>query len=87
MDIVGLQPDMRVGWVVEIKWSDIYRDKPEKLKGQIGFCKKHGLKAMKVTSKTVFSEEKLDEVLVQFWPAALYCYILGHNILKTKWRN
>ncbi len=87
VDIVGLQPDMRVGWVVEVKWSDIYRDKPEKLKGQIGFCKKHGLKAMKVTSKTVFSEEKLDEVLVQFWPAALYCYILGHNILKTKWRN
>ena len=82
VDMVGMDKAMKAAWATEVKWSDAYCGHPEKLKAQIGFCKKHGLARLRVTSKTFKGDIEHEGVSLEFVPASLYCYILGHNILN-----
>ncbi len=84
VDIVALDPVFNVRWVCEVKWSDRYFNNPDLLKPQMVFAQKHGLKRFGVTTKTCFGDQVLNGVEITYFPAALYCYVLGYNILHRE---
>lgn len=71
-------------WAVEVKWSDRPGKHPEGLKEQIGFCKKNGLSQILVTTRTFHGSTQREGVRIEFQPASLYCYTVGHNLVKGK---
>lgn len=81
VDIVRLNRMLEVDLALEVKWSDRYVDRPEELKPQLEFAARHGLKELSVTTKTFFGEKQESGLTLRYIPAALYCYVLGHNIL------
>jgi len=84
VDIVMLGPKQKVGWAVEVKWSDRYCEKPEELKSLISFCHKNRLKDVLVTSRTKMLTCKIDGITIPFEPTSTYCYELGYNIIHGK---
>jgi hypothetical protein len=84
VDIVMLGPKQKVGWAVEVKWSDRYCEKPEELKSLISFCHKNRLKDVLVTSRTKLLTCKIDGITIPFEPTSTYCYTLGYNIIHGK---
>jgi hypothetical protein len=81
VDIVYLTPQQKLGWAVEVKWSDRYCEKPEELKSIVTFCRANNLKRTVVTSRTKTLSCKVDEVIINFLPSSLYCYTVGYNII------
>ncbi|HVJ04671.1 MAG TPA: ATP-binding protein [Candidatus Saccharimonadales bacterium] len=73
-----------VAWAVEVKWSDRFPERPHELAGAIGFCRKNNLSKIMVTSKTTTSTLQEHGVVIEFEPASLYCYTVGHNLITTK---
>ena len=84
LDMVYLGARLDAQWAIEVKWSDAYLERPEKLKEQVAFCKRNGLKQLTVTSRNILAGTELDEVEIEFVPAALYCYALGRDILNRR---
>ena len=84
VDIVHLDPSGAVGWALEVKWSDSYMDHPDKLSRQVGFCRRHEIKDLQVTTKTQTGVHDCEGINVRFQPAALYCYQAGYNIIRWK---
>lgn len=82
VDIVNLGSDQKPEWALEAKWSDRIVNRPTELKGLVSFCKRHELDEALVTTKTMRSEGRVDEVRLNFVPASEYCYTLGRNILR-----
>ena len=88
VDIVNLnQQRQKPLWAVEVKWSDRYCDHPDELKSLVSFCNANGLKNTLVTSMTrnIFCEQ--DGVKIEFVPASLYCYTVGHNLVRRKFQD
>ena|SRR5487761_627978 len=71
-------------WAVEVKWSDQYCDKPEELTNVVGFCQDNHLTDPLVTSKTQTMTCKVDNVVIRFVPASVYCYTVGYNIIRGR---
>ena len=84
MDIVSLGFDQKVSWVIEVKWSDRYLERPRELRSLIGFCHAQNLPGASVTSMTSQGSVDIENVTLRFMPASLYCYILGYNLLHQK---
>jgi len=84
VDIVSLNEKLRPGWVVEVKWSDRYYDHPEELKSLHRFCAYHDMANATVTTKIIMDKKKLGKTTIQYYPASLYCYLLGYNIIESK---
>lgn len=84
VDIVFLNAAQKLNWAIEVKWSNRYYEHKEELLPQIGFCKKHSLKKLLVTSIDILDNIEYEGVTLEFRPASLYCYILGHNVLEMK---
>ncbi len=84
VDMVCLGPQQKVDWAIEVKWSDRYFKKPKELKSLIKFCHTQNLQTAKVTTRTQSGSKTIENVTLEFIPASLYCYILGHNIVKTR---
>lgn len=82
VDIVYLDPKQKIGWAVEVKWSDRYCDRPEELKSLISFCHANGLKSAVVTSRTKKLSCEIEGIKITFLPASLYCYTVGFNIIR-----
>jgi len=82
IDIVSLRPAPNRKWAVEVKWSDSYADHIDKLEEATKFCNRHGIPAMLVTTKTQTRNVAVGNLSVRFQPSALYCYILGYNIVR-----
>lgn len=85
VDLVMLGGDQKPEWAAEIKWSDRVVDHPEDLVGQIQFCNEHSLKQILVTTRSVWVVKNIRGVSVEYQPASIYCYLLGRNILESKW--
>jgi len=85
VDIVHLDEAQKPRWAVEVKWSDRHVRRPAELQSLASFCKANGLKNAWVTTRDSFAS-RLDVggVLVECVPAALYCYLVGRNIIEDK---
>ena len=84
VDIVALNPDQKLAWAVEVKWSDRFVDRPGELRSLMNFCRVNKLPQVAVTSRTLSATKTIDDVEILFVPASLYCYTVGYNIVRGK---
>lgn len=84
VDIVSLSGEMKPTWAIEVKWSDRFYKHPEELKSLGQFCNTHNLSTALVTTKTIQENKKIGDTIFEYYPASLYCYMLGYNIVKYK---
>ncbi|MBQ0079986.1 MAG: hypothetical protein KBS95_00340 [Alistipes sp.] len=83
VDIVGLNiAKQKPNWVVEIKWTDRYFEKPGELDSLLYFMENNNLNDAIVTSINSEGIKKLEKVNLIFIPSACYAYIVGENTLK-----
>ncbi|HEU5350348.1 MAG TPA: ATP-binding protein [Terracidiphilus sp.] len=88
VDIVCLdKTNQTAAWAVEVKWSDRYCSDPGELKSLIDFCLENSLSDPLVTSKSLTVDREVKGIQLRFMPASLYCYTVGHNIIRQKGRN
>ncbi len=74
-------------WGVEIKWSNRFYNKPQELKGLIGFCKENKLGSAVTTSIDVLGAKEVQDLKFTFIPASIYAYNIGEITLKLKSKN
>ena len=84
VDIVNLDATQRPLWAVEVKWSDRYPDNPLQLKALISFCTTNGIRYVIATSRTIQKTVSAGGLSIPFVPASVYCYALGHSIIRSK---
>ena len=84
VDIVSLDAAQRPRWAVEVKWSDRYPDNPQQLKALISFCSAIGIDDVAATTRTIQKTVSAGDLSIAFVPASVYCYTLGHNIIRSK---
>ena len=83
VDIVGLDIALqKPRWVVEVKWSDRYFERPGDLESLLFFMEKNNLKGAIVTSINSEGVKQLDKVCLTFIPAACYAYIVGERTIQ-----
>ena len=84
VDIVGIDiAKQKADWAVEVKWSDRYFDKPTELKSLLYFMENNHLERALVTTLTKRGIKQLKKVRLEFVPAAIYAYTVGHNRFRT----
>ncbi len=66
-------------WVLEIKWSNRFHEKPRELKSLLHFCKKNNLDSAMITTIDKTGISNIDGIDLFFVPAALIAYTLGMN--------
>lgn len=87
IDIVHLNgAEQKPTWAVEVKWSD----RPYKCQGELDNCIDFVTRNPKITQPILVTSRTILDfnvvyrgVLFNFWPASLYAYILGANILQN----
>lgn len=86
VDIVFLNPQSKVEWCVEVKWSDRFVERPHDLKQLIHFCSQHRLKEAQVTTKSRRLTQSIGaDFRLNFIESAVYCYVVGRSsILQQK---
>ncbi|GAB5551568.1 MAG: ATP-binding protein [Saprospiraceae bacterium] len=85
VDIVGLNSsDLKPAWAVEIKWSNRYFKKPGELKSLFNFLQSNNLKKAIVTTINISGEIKHNDQIIDYMPAALYCYTVGKRTLELE---
>lgn len=84
IDIVGLGGNQRPEFAVEVKWTDRFAKRPAKLKEAIKFCQQNNLSRLVVTSRTMIRNERIGNVELNFWPAALYCHAVGQSVINDR---
>ena len=85
VDIVSVDKRFqRIDWCTEVKWSDRYYERPGELKALIELCKMQKLNNQAVTSKTISGSRTIDDVAIHYFPASIFCYNLGYNIIRNK---
>lgn len=86
IDLISKDKDLvSTNWICEIKWSDRFVKHPEELSGLIAFSKKNQMRDNAFSTTRRLSDHTYSNgVLIEFIPSALYCYILGKNILRNQ---
>jgi predicted AAA+ superfamily ATPase len=84
VDIVHLDDRQKVEWTIEVKWTDRFYERPQELKSLIQLCHDNNLKEAVVTTRSRTGISTIDNVTIEFIPTSLYCYTVGHNIVKGK---
>ena len=70
---------------LEIKWSDQYVSKPERLKGLIKFSNKNHLPVSWATTRSKIGETPLDgDRKIVHWPAAALAFDYGIHAVKGR---
>lgn len=82
VDIVSLTSLQKPNWALEVKWSDRYVDRPSELKSVVSFCHANDLDHATVTTRSQACDRTVEDVRLKFVPASVYCYMVGHNLLK-----
>ena len=86
VDIVSINPGTQSPqWVVEVKWSDRYLDRPSELSALIDFVERHPAirQPVLVTTRTKHGLLTFRGVQIEFRPASEYCYTVGKNIVES----
>ncbi len=84
VDIVNIGKGQKVLWAIEVKWSDRFYSKPGELKSLLKFCHSNNLNNAVITTKSKTGNTVLENVHLDFIPTSLYCYTVGHNLIKNK---
>lgn len=85
VDMVRLTPDGKPMWAVEVKWSNRPCQNLGEIAGLITYCDQNSINNALVTTIDVIDKKTLKGGLkIDFFPAALYCYSVGANIIKNK---
>ncbi|EFK12058.1 conserved hypothetical protein [delta proteobacterium NaphS2] len=84
VDIVNIGNEQKVEWAIEVKWTDRFYKKPTELKSLLKFCHSNNLDSTAVTTKSKTGHTIMENVLIDFIPTSLYCYTVGHNLIKGK---
>lgn len=86
VDIVSIDPrTQKPRFAVEIKWSDRIPAQLQELRGLRELAAKHPLARLPlVTTRTYTGSAKVDGTTVEFSPAALHCYTIARNLLRSK---
>jgi len=85
VDLIALDPDLSVGMVTEIKWSDRTPDHPEELRGLIKFCHKNNIKEAWVTTKSiVYDLIIINSVTIWSILSIDLAWIIGKLIMEQK---
>jgi predicted AAA+ superfamily ATPase len=71
-------------WVVEIKWSNRFFEKPGELKPLIQFLKDNDLKTAMITTIDREGSKETEGLKLIFVPAAVYAFTVGRNTLIQK---
>jgi hypothetical protein len=71
-------------WVVEIKWSNQFFEKPGDLKSLIRFLKDNDLKTAMITTIDKEGSKEIEGLKLIYVPAAVYAYTVGRNTLIQK---
>ena len=83
VDIVALnKEELKPSWAVEIKWSDAFVEKPQKLKSLLSFITRNQLSSAVVTSRTRTETLRVGNADLRVIPAALYCYTVGRRSVE-----
>lgn len=84
VDVVGLDIGQRkADWVVEVKWSDRYFERPSELKGVLEFATRNPLsRPPLITTRTQRGSKTVDGIELQFVPTSVHCYTIGRNVLS-----
>jgi hypothetical protein len=84
VDIVNIGRGQEVECAIEVKWSDRFYKKPVELKSLLRFCHSNNLDSAAVTTKSKTGSTTMENVDLEFIPTSLYCYTVGHNLIKGK---
>ncbi|MGM0581160.1 MAG: ATP-binding protein [Bacteroidota bacterium] len=85
VDMIRLdQAKLKPIWALEIKWSNRYVEKNKELKSLNEFCHKNNLKGAVITTIDKQQIENYNNLELSFFPASVYTYGIGANILKMK---
>lgn len=86
VDIVGIDSGLQKPiWAVEIKWSDLYAERPGELESLLYYMPLNNLSEAIVTTKTILKDHLLQCGTLRFMPVACYAYLVGRNTLgKTR---
>jgi len=84
VDIVNIGKEQKIEWAIEVKWTDRFYKKPEELKSLLKFCHSNNLDNATVTTKSKIGSTVMENVHLSFIPTSLYCYTVGHNLIKGK---
>jgi predicted AAA+ superfamily ATPase len=88
VDLVNLDSGtLKPLWVVEVKWSNRYFEKPNELKSVLSFCEENKLQDAFVTTIDKEGKQKYKDVLLQYFPAAAYAYTVGRIMLEEKMKR
>jgi hypothetical protein len=84
VDLIRLDKDQKVIWAFESKWSDRYFDQPLELKSLLDFCHSHNLRKAMVTTISRYGIKEIKNVILHFFPASLYAFVIGYNAIQGK---
>lgn len=84
IDIVGVDPSQRPSFAVEVKWTDRFSRRPAKLTDALAFCQRNNLDRFVCTTKTEASVDRVMNIQLAFWPAAMYCYAVGRSVINSQ---
>ena len=87
VDIVSVGPDQRPDFAVEVKFTDRFFESPRKLLSLLAFARDNGLPRVFVTSRTAHGKKTVDGIQIEFLPAAVYCLILGRDVVRGAGRR
>jgi predicted AAA+ superfamily ATPase len=85
VDIVDLdKKKQKAEWALEVKWSDRHLSKSDDLKCILDFCRKNNIESCVATTITGRGAKLVNDTVVFFTPASVYCYVVGYNLIKRK---
>jgi len=85
VDMVGLDDKtLKPLWAIEVKWSNRFFEKPDELKSLIQFCEKNNLQSALITSIDKEGVKKYKDIELNFYPSAMYAYVVGVNTIEQK---
>lgn len=81
VDIVGLGPEQKATWAIEVKWTDRFANNPSDLKSLFSFCAANKLRNASVTTLSADFSGVFNEINITFVPTSLYCWTVGYNLV------
>jgi len=84
IDFVILSNNFQPISMLECKWSDRFFKQPMQLSALILFAKKHDIRNIVVTTKTMQGKQFVDGLEIDFIPSSLVCYQMSKNSGETQ---
>ncbi len=84
VDIVGLGPDQKAAWAIEVKWTNRYASNPSELKSLLSFCAANKLSRAVVTTLSESLTLDYCGINLRFVPTSVYCWTVGYNLVMGR---